>query len=147
MKVDINYSIRTVRRYFERVTRMIVTSSKPYGIIRGQLTKRYKTGIVSCNSCVRVCETGGKQRMEELYTRLQKDGFKVVDMDLIPMACSIALVKKPSFDGSVLIVLACDAGVYTLEKLFPKKKVIAALDTTGLGARDEHGNIFLMRKF
>ena len=62
---------------------MIVTSCKPYGIIRGMLKKWKKVGIVSCNSCARVCETGGKDKMEELATRLKTDGFDVVDM--IPM--------------------------------------------------------------
>lgn len=126
---------------------MIITSSKPYGMVRGLLDKEAKTGIVSCNSCAKVCETGGKESMDELGVRLQKDGFTVVDMDLIPMACNIALTKKPVYEGDVLLVLACDAGVYTLEKLFPTKKIIAALETTGLGARDRQGNIFLMKKF
>lgn len=126
---------------------MIVTSSKPYGIIRGLLNKEAKTGIVSCNSCAKVCETGGALSMNGLGARLRKDGFTIVDADLIPMVCNIALTKKLVYDGDVLLVLACDAGVYTLAKLFPEKHVIAALDTIGLGARDGDGNIFLMKEF
>ncbi len=34
-----------------------------------------KVGIVSCNSCARACETGGKEKMEELAQRLKQDGF------------------------------------------------------------------------
>ena len=63
------------------------------------------------------------------------------------MACNIALVKKPVYEGDVLIVLACDAGVFSLRKLFPAKKIIAALETRGLGARDENETIFLMKEF
>ena len=55
--------------------------------------------------------------------------------------------RKPKYDGNVLIVLACDAGVYTLNKLLPEKKTIAALDTMGLGARDGKGTIYLMKRF
>ena len=73
---------------------MIVTSCKPYGVIGGMLKKWKKTGIVSCNSCARVCETGGRTCMKRLSKRLTADGFIVVDEDLIPMACNIALVKK-----------------------------------------------------
>jgi hypothetical protein len=126
---------------------MIVTSCKPYGIIRGMLKKWKKVGIVSCNSCARVCETGGKDKMEELATRLKTDGFDVVDMELVPMACNVDAMKKPDYKADYLIALACDSGVCTLQSLFPNKAVVQALDTVGLGARDVQGNIFLMRRF
>ena len=126
---------------------MIVTSSRPYGIIKGMLRKWKKIGIVSCNSCARACETGGRQKMEELAERLRKDGYDVTNTDLIPMACNIDLVKKPKYDSDVLVVLACDSGVYTLQTLFPTKKVIPGLNTVGIGARDGTGNLFLMVNF
>jgi len=126
---------------------MIVTNSKPYGIIKGMLKKWKKTGIVSCNSCAKACETGGKEKMDELAERLKNDGYDVVNTDLIPMACNIDLVKKPKYEADVLVVLACDSGVYTLETLFPSKKIVPALNTIGIGARDGQGNIFLMVKF
>jgi hypothetical protein len=126
---------------------LIVTYSKPYGLLKGLLEFDVKIGIVSCNSCAKACETGGRKCMEDLSERLKADGFEVVDQDLIPMACNIALVKKPVYDGDILIILACDAGVFCLKKLFPDKKIVAALNTTGLGARDENENIFLMKEF
>ena len=125
---------------------MIVTSSKPYGVIRGMLKKWKKVGIVSCNSCARACETGGKEKMEELAARLKQDGFDVVDTELLPMACNIDSAKKPNYQADYLIALACDSGVCTLQSLFPNKIVVPALDTIGLGARDVQGNIFIMRK-
>ena len=125
---------------------MIVTSSKPYGIIKGMLKKWKKVGIVSCNSCARACETGGREKMEELAGRLRQDGFDVVDTELVPMACNIEAVKKPNYQAEYLIVLACDSGVCTLQTLFPNKIVVPALETVGIGARDMQGNIFLMRK-
>lgn len=126
---------------------MIVTSVKPYGVIKGMLKKWKKHGIVSCNSCARACETGGKEKMEELAERLKKDGFEVVGVDLVPMACNIDLVKRPQYEGDVLIILACDAGVLTFQTLFPTKRIIPALNTIGLGARDGQGNILVMMKF
>jgi hypothetical protein len=125
---------------------MIVTSTKPYGVIRGMLKKWKKVGIVSCNSCARACETGGKEKMEELAARLRQDGFDVVDTELLPMACNVDAAKKPNYQADYLIALACDSGVCTLQSLFPNKIVVPALDTIGLGARDVQGNIFLMRK-
>jgi len=125
---------------------MIVTSSKPYGVVRGMLRKWKKIGIVSCNSCARVCETGGKEKMDELAMRLKQDGFNVVDMELLPMACNVDSAKKPNYQADYLIALACDSGVCTLQSLFPNKVVVPALDTIGLGARDVQGNIFIMKK-
>ncbi len=126
---------------------MIVTSLKPYGMIRGMLRKWKSVGIVSCNSCARVCETGGKEKMEELANRLKQDGFQVTDTELLPMACNIDAAKKPDYKADYLVILACDSGVCTLQSLFPNKVVVPALDTIGIGARDVQGNIFLMRKF
>ncbi len=126
---------------------MIITSTKPYGIIKGMLRKWKKTGIISCNSCARACETGGREKMEELAERLKKDGYDIVQMDLIPMACNIDMVKKPEYDADDLVILACDAAVFTFQTVFPSKKIISALNTIGFGARDGQGNIFLMKKF
>ena len=125
---------------------MIITCSKPYGIVRGMLKKWKKVGVVSCNSCARACETGGKEKMEEMANRLKQDGFDVVDVELLPMACNIESAKKPAYQADYLVVLACDSGVCTLQTLFPNKIVVPALDTVGIGARDNQGNIFLMRK-
>lgn len=126
---------------------MIVTSIKPYGIIKGMLKKWKKFGIISCNSCARACETGGRKIMEELGERLKNDGYEVVDMNLVPMACNVDLVKKPEYEGDVLVILACDSGVFTYQTLFPSKTIVPALNSHGLGARDSQGNIFLMMKF
>jgi ferredoxin len=125
---------------------MIVTESKPYGVIKGQLKKWKKIGIVACNSCARVCETGGKLKMEEMAERLKQDGFNVVDVQLVPMACAIDIVKKPNYQADMLVSMACDAGLCTLQLLFPTKDVITANDTVGIGARDAQGNIFIMKK-
>ena len=126
---------------------MIVTSLKPYGMIRGMLRKWKTVGVVSCNSCARACETGGKEKMEELANRLKQDGFQVLDTELLPMACNIDAAKKPDYKADYLVVLACDSGVCTLQSLFPSKVVVPALDTIGIGARDVQGNIFLMKRF
>lgn len=85
--------------------------------------------------------------MDEWADRLRDDGFSVVDEDLLPMCCNLDTVSKQEYDGDILIVLACDAGVYTLQKLYPEKKVIAALNTIGLGARGAKGIIYMMKQF
>jgi len=126
---------------------MIVTDIKPYGIIKGMLKKWKKIGIVSCNSCARVCETGGEKKMQELAERLKSDGYDVVNTALVPLACNLDLVKKPKLDADILVVLACDCGVNTLQDIYPSKKIVPALNTIGIGARDARGNLYLMVKF
>ena len=126
---------------------MIITKLKPYARIKSQLKKTDKIGIVSCNTCARMCETGGEKVMKELALKLKKDGFNVVDMDLIGFACDFDQLKKNELKGDITIVLACDSGVYNLRKLFSKRKIIDALNTIGLGAYDHKGNISLVRKF
>jgi len=126
---------------------MIITEIKPYGLIKSELNKKDKIGIVSCNSCPRICETGGEEKMKEIANRLKKDGFSIIDTDLIGRACDFDLLKKDELHGTTTIVLACDAGVYNLHKLFPKRKIIVALNTVGLGAFDHRGNLTLVKKF
>jgi len=55
-------------------------------------------------------------------------------------------LKKDELNGNVTIALACDSGVYNLKKLFPKRKIISALNTIGIGAYDHKGKINLVRK-
>ena len=70
-----------------------------------------------------------------------------MDTALIPMAWNLDLAKKPDLTSDVLVVLACDSGVFTFATVYPSKKVVAANNTIGLGARDRQGNIYLMKKF
>ena len=128
---------------------MVITETKPYGMIRHQLKKSDKIGIVACNACAKLCGTGGEEAAKALAAKLKKDGFNVVDQDLIGKPCYYEelKLKKSELHGDITIVLACDAGVYHLRKLFPKRKIIAGLDTIGIGAWDKEGNIILVRKF
>lgn len=119
---------------------------KPFGVVKGMLRKRKKIGIIACNSCARACETGGREKMDEIAGRLENEGFEVVQKELVPMACNIDLAKKPEIVADELVVLACDGALMTLQMLFPSKKPIPALNTLGLGARDNQGNILIMKQ-
>jgi muramoyltetrapeptide carboxypeptidase LdcA involved in peptidoglycan recycling len=91
---------------------MIMTKSRPYEEIKKQLKKSDKIGIISCNMCARVCETGGEKALNKLASRLRKKGFDVVDTDLIGAPCDRDQLQKNQLHGNVQIVLACDAEVY-----------------------------------
>ncbi|MCD6478040.1 MAG: hypothetical protein J7K87_03480 [Candidatus Aenigmarchaeota archaeon] len=127
---------------------MIITDMKPFGILKAELKKDDRISIVSCNECARLCGTGGKEGLEEMKKLLMDNGYNVVDTFLLAPVCDKDLDKrvvKPH--GNVILVLACDSGYHNIKILFKDKKVIPALDTIGLGAFDEKGDIFLIREF
>ena len=125
---------------------MIVTKSLPYSVIKKQLKKSDEIGIISCNVCARLCGTGGEKPMKKLANQLRKDGFNIVDMDLIGTPCNYDLLEKSQLHGNVQLLMACDAGVYNLKKLFPKNKIISTNKTLGVGAHDKGRNITLVKK-
>jgi len=125
---------------------MIVTKQKPYKEIKSQLKKTDKIGIISCNACARLCGTGGEKEMQKLANKLKKHGFKIVDMDLIGIPCDYEQLNKSQLHGNVQIVMACDAGVYNLRKLFPKHKIIPSNNTLGIGAHQAGKKIVLVKK-
>ncbi|MCD4759464.1 hypothetical protein K8R33_01080 [archaeon] len=126
---------------------MIVTKSVPYTEIKKQLKKTDKIGVISCNTCARLCGTGGEKVMKQLASKLKKDKFNVVDVDLIGTPCNRDLLHKSQLHGNVQIVLACDAGVYNLKKIFPKHKIIVANKTLGVGAHEGGKKITIVKKF
>ncbi|MBL7148135.1 MAG: hypothetical protein ISS82_04890 [Nanoarchaeota archaeon] len=125
---------------------MIITKLKPYKKIKSKLKKTYRIGIVSCNACARVCGTGGVKEMKILASRLKKEGYNIVDQDLIGAPCIIGQLKKDKLHGDTTLVLACDSGVYNLKKLFPRKRIIAALETIGLAAINKIGKPIVVRR-
>ena len=115
---------------------MIVTKARLCSEVKKELKKSDEIGIISCNACARMCGTGGEKVMLQLKKKLVKDGFNIVDMDLIGTPCDYNQLNKSQLHGNVQIVLACDSGVYNLKKLFPKHKIIGANITLGIGAYD-----------
>ncbi len=126
---------------------MIITEKKGYKDIKKDLKKKDKIGIISCNACAKICNTGGEKQMKKLSKKLKKDGFNIVDMDLIGIPCDFNQLNKSQLHGNTQIVLACDSGIHNLKKLFPKHKIIPGLKTIGIGAYDHKGNVDLVREF
>ena len=126
---------------------MIVTESRDYEEIKAELDKNQSIGIVSCNSCVRFCQTGGLEVMKKLAQKLTEDGFRVVDTDLIGAPCLFQEIAATRLRGDLTIVLACESGFRNLQEAFPKKKLIAGLKTVGLGAVDKEGRTVIVKKF
>ncbi|MEA3414473.1 MAG: hypothetical protein U9Q99_03040 [Nanoarchaeota archaeon] len=126
---------------------MILTKLVSYKKIKKQLNKKDKIGIVSCNSCARMCGTGGEKEMKILSKKLRKDKFNVVDEDLIGAPCMINQLKKDELHGNTTIALSCISGAHNLKKIFPNKKIVEGLKTIGLAAVDKNNKVHIVKNF
>jgi len=84
--------------------------------------------------------------MEEIADRLRKEGFEIVQEELIPMMCSVDLVQRPKIVADEVVSLACISGDINFQTLYPTKKIVPANVSIGFGARDSQGNIFITKK-
>ncbi len=133
---------------------MIITEAIPFGVLKEKLDElnAKKIAIISCDSCAKLCETGGEEGLEKLKKKLEENGFEIIYTKVIPVMCNLC-VEKSGLDfekikeADVLIPLSCDAGKFILHKLVPDKKIVTYLDTRGLGAVGENGEIFFVRGF
>jgi hypothetical protein len=125
---------------------MIVTEQKPFEAVVGGLPANSRVVVVSCNSCTRIMGTGGKEKMTEFAQRLKDKGFVVEQQVLVPVCCNTEMVKRITVEAEHIVVLACDAGVYNLRQRFPKKNIVAALETLGIGVWGPNGQHILVRR-
>ncbi|MBN2094719.1 MAG: hypothetical protein JW727_01605 [Candidatus Aenigmarchaeota archaeon] len=126
---------------------MIVTELKPFDTITDELGKDDRICVVSCNTCARKCETGGKEGMEAISFKLQQEGYNIVCQALVGMPCGIKHLGEVMLGGDVAVVLGCDASIHALRKLYPDIKIIPALNTVGLGSWDEDGHVNIVKRF
>lgn len=126
---------------------MIVAELKPVQEIADSIAEFKNILIVSCDSCVTVCLTGGYKEAlalaEELsHIRYYKKDPPSFETRTIQRQCEQDLVtgflETPTkFDA--ILSLACGAGIQTLAAVFNKIPVIPAVNTSFLGALDEPG--------
>jgi len=111
-----------------------VTQRLPLEEIEAKLAKTDRIAIISCNTCVRFCGTGGLEKMEELASQLRKDGFTVVDELLVTAACIRDYTERARLSKSInkVIALTCDAGWTSIKQALPGVEVIKANETLGI---------------
>ena len=126
---------------------MIVGNLKPVNEIASALKAYKKIHILGCGACVSVCLSGGDREARMLARELEHPRNWSGEMPSFSVAaierqCENdmlqAFLKIP--DGTEAIVsLACGCGVQTLADVFDPLPVIAALNTTFMGAADKPG--------
>lgn len=126
---------------------MIVGKLKPMEEIISSVSEFRNILILSCGSCVTVCLSGGDREAQALGREIIQGKYHKQDppsikLNTIQRQCEQDLVKTfldipPNTDA--ILSTACGAGVQTLAEVFKHLPVIAALNTTFLGALDEPG--------
>jgi hypothetical protein len=102
--------------------------------VEAQLTKSDRIAVISCNTCVRFCGTGGIERMDDVAERLREDGFSVSDTVLVTAACVRDYTERSRLSSGItkVVALTCDAGWSSIKQALPKVDVIKANETLGI---------------
>jgi len=130
----------------------MVSLSEPlsYEKITENLSKDDKIALISCNSCVRFCGSGGVKYMNDLASRLRSDGYTVTDVIPTVALCVHDYVRNARVSDGVtaVVVSACIAGWTSASRRWKDTKVIPTVETFGIVIGDRRvGNVKLMMAF
>jgi len=110
------------------------TEAIPYEEITAQLSRDDRIAVITCNTCVRVCDTGGEEIMPEFARRLRADGFRVCDEAVVTVACHADYIRDAmaASDATAAVVMACEVGWIAVAQHMGDRKVVRACTTSGL---------------
>ncbi len=125
-----------------------VTIARPIEEIEKELDKKDIISLISCNTCVRFCGTGGIEVMNKLANRLRKDGFTVADKILVTAACIRDYTERARKSKGItkVIALTCEAGWISIKQALPNITVIKANKTLGIMVVSPSKGIFKLMK-
>ena len=120
-----------------------LTQAVPYEDIKTQLSQNDRIAVITCNSCVRFSGSGGVGKMEELASKLRRDGFVVTDQVTMVGVCLHDHVKNLRLSDGVTaaIVLACEAGWSSVKQRLREENVICGTETLGLVVVDREKGV------
>lgn len=120
-----------------------LTRAVPYEKIKEQLKKNDRIAVITCNTCPRFCGSGGVEKMEELSSKLRKDGFIVTDQIVLAAACINDYIVNTRLSGrlTAAVVLACDAGWSSIKQHLKDKNVVKGTETIGLVVVDREKGV------
>lgn len=102
---------------------MIVTKSKSKEKILSFLKEYNNVFLVGCNTCAKLCKTGGLDEVLQMEKLLNENGIKVTGMDVLDEGCHIQLAKKELRlhsreikESDCILVLSCGAGVQAVSQ-------------------------------
>ena len=108
-------------------------------VIAENLDKQKDTiTIISCNTCVRLAKTGGRQKMTQMAEKLRQEGYDVRDGFLITVPCWDHCMENVKIqpDINTIIVLGCSCAFANIKTHFPDRKIVSAIMDRGTVVQD-----------
>ena len=108
-------------------------------VIAESLDKQKDTiTIISCNTCVRLAKTGGRQKMAQMADKLRQEGYDVRDGFLITVPCWDHCIENVKIqpDINTIIVLGCSCAFANIKTDFPDRKIVSAIMDRGTVVQD-----------
>ncbi len=126
---------------------MIIAEQKNLEEIKEMIAPYEKILIVGCGACVSFCSAGGTREVDALAETIaaerKKEGRGVnIETATVPRQCSVKFVErieKKTEQAETILSMGCGVGVQTIAKRFPTKRVLPALNTRFLGAKEAEG--------
>ena len=94
--------------------------------------------LISCNTCVRLAKTGGRQKMAQMAEKLRQEGFHVRDGFLVTVPCWDHCMENVKIqpDINTIIVLGCSCAYANIKTHFPDRKIVSAIMDRGTVVQD-----------
>jgi hypothetical protein len=120
-----------------------LTQAIPYEQLKGQLKKTDRIAVITCNTCVRFCGSGGEDKIDELTAKLRGDGFTITDQVVLTAACINDHIMNTRLSGGLTaaVVLACEAGWSSVKQRLPDHNVVKGTETLGLVIADRNKGV------
>jgi ferredoxin len=136
-----------VKKKITRSKAMITAERKPMDEIREMIAPYKKILIVGCGTCVAECASGGEKEVGLLASAIRIEAknknrnIEVKEMTL-DRQCVYEFIDQltgviENYD--VVLSLGCGAGVQAVAEIYPKAKILPALNTTFIGETKEPG--------
>ena len=129
---------------------MITANRKPFGEIKESVKNYEKIMVLGCETCVAICQAGGRKEVEILASELRltfgSEGEKVeVNEEAVTRQCDDEFMDDPVLiekvqAADVVISMACGVGVQHATAFFNRvitdspTRIVPALNTTFMGA-------------
>jgi len=108
-------------------------------VIKEHLDKDADTiTLISCNTCVRLAKTGGRQKMAQMAEKLREEGYRVRDGFLVTVPCWDHCMENVKIqpDINTIIVLGCSCAYANIKTHFPDRKIVSAIMDRGTVVQD-----------
>lgn len=94
--------------------------------------------LISCNTCVRLAKTGGREKMRQLSEKLREEGYRVKDGFLVTVPCWDHCLENVKIqpDINTIIVLGCSCASANIKTHFPGRKIVSAIMDRGTVVMD-----------